>query len=69
MGGGPIAVTADADGFPVADIAVFKVSGLVPGAQQLRETRGVVKIKAKRRSPAQAVWTATLGVLLRETDF
>ena len=69
MGGGSIAVTEDDDGHAVADIPVFKVSGLLPNEQLLREERGVVRIKAKPRSAARSVWNSTMGILLRETDF
>ena len=69
MGGGPIAVTEDDAGRAVADIPVFKVSGIVPGEVILREERGVVRIDAKPRSAARAVWNSTVGILRRETDF
>lgn len=69
IGGGPIAVTEDDLGRAVADIPVFKVSGIVPGENLLREERGVVRIEAKPRSAARAVWNTTAGILLRETDF
>ena len=68
-GGGPIAVSEDDAGRAVADIPVFKVSGLVPGEHLLREQRGIVRIDAKPRSAARAVWNSTAGILLRETDF
>ncbi len=69
IGGGSIAVTEDDQGRAVADIPVFKVSGLVPGEQLLREERGVVRIDATPRSAARSVWNSTMGILLRETDF
>ena len=69
VGGGPIAVTEDEAGRAIADIPVFKVSGIVPGENLLREERGVVRIDAKPRSAARAVWNSTAGILLRETDF
>ncbi len=69
VGGGPIAVTEDDRGRAVADIPVFKVSGLLPEEQLLREERGVVRIDAKPRSAARNVWNSTMGILLRETDF
>jgi len=69
VGGGPIAVSEDAQGRAVADIPVFKATGLIPGERLLREERGVVKIAATPQSPAQAVWNRTAGILLRETDF
>ena len=69
VGGGPIAVSEDKDGRAVADIPVFKVSGHMPSEHLLREQRGVVRIDAKPRSAARAVWNSTAGILLRETDF
>jgi len=69
IGGGPIAVSEDDAGRAIADIPVFKVSGRVPGERLLREERGVVRIEAKPRSAARAVWNSTTGILLRETDF
>jgi len=69
MGGGPIAVTEDKEGHAVADIPVFKVSGDLKDETLLREERGVVRIAAKPRSAARAVWNSTAGILLRETDF
>lgn len=69
MSGGPIAVTANEDGHAIADIPVFKVSGSITSESLLREERGVVRLKAKPRSGARAVWNSTLGILLRETDF
>lgn len=69
VGGGSIAVTEDEQGRAVADIPVFKVSGLLQGERLLREERGVVRIDAKPRSAARAVWNSTMGILLRETDF
>ena len=69
IGGGSIAVTEDDEGRIVADIPVFKVSGTLTKEDLLREERGVVRIKAKPRSAARAVWNSTMGILLRETDF
>ena len=69
VGGGSIAVMEDEQGRAVADIPVFKVSGLLQGETMLREERGVVRIDAKPRSAARAVWNSTAGILLRETDF
>ena len=69
VGGGPIAVTEDDQGRAVADIPVFKVSGELQEAELLREERGVVRINAKPRSAARAVWNSAAGILLRETDF
>lgn len=69
VGGGSIAVTEDDQGRIVADIPVFKVSGILANEELLREERGVVRIKAKPRSAARAVWNSTMGILLRETDF
>ncbi|GGX73100.1 hypothetical protein GCM10011309_23790 [Litorimonas cladophorae] len=69
MGGGPIAVKEDDQGHAIADIPVFKVSGPLPNEQLLREERGVVRIDAKPRSAARAVYNSTMGILLRETDF
>ena len=69
IGGGSIAITEDEQGRAVADIPVFKVSGTLMDEQLLREERGVVRIKAKPRSAARAVWNSTMGILLRETDF
>lgn len=69
VGGGPIAVTEDDQGRAVADIPVFKVSGDLQEAELLREERGIVRIDAKPRSAARAVWNSAAGILLRETDF
>ena len=69
IGGGTIAVTEDEQGRAVADIPVFKVSGKLTGEVLLREERGVVRIDAKPRSAARAVWNSAAGILLRETDF
>ena len=69
IGGGTIAVTEDEQGRAVADIPVFKVSGTLTGEVLLREERGVVRIDAKPRSAARAVWNSAAGILLRETDF
>lgn len=69
VGGGAIAVTEDEQGRAVADIPVFKVSGHLQDVNLLREERGVVRIDAKPRSGARAVWNSTMGILLRETDF
>lgn len=69
IGGGSIAVTEDDQGRIVADIPVFKVSGILANEELLREERGVVRIKAKPRSAARAVWNSTMGIVLRETDF
>lgn len=68
-GGGSIAVTEDEQGRAIADIPVFKVSGILRNERLLREERGVVRIEAKPRSAARAVWNSTMGILLRETDF
>lgn len=69
VGGGPIAVTEDDEGRAVADIPVFKVSGLLHGETLLREERGIVRLEAEPRSAARAVWNSAAGILLRETDF
>lgn len=69
IGGGSIAVTEDDQGRAIADIPVFKLTGVLHDEEILREERGVVRIKAKPRSAARAVWNSTMGILLRETDF
>jgi len=73
IGGGPIAVAENERGEAVPDIPVFRVQGHVEiiseSAQILRMERGVVKIAAEPSSPAKAIWTNVLKVLLRETDF
>ena len=68
--GGPLAVHENDNGQLVPNSPVFKVKGTPESASvPQRSQRGVVKIKAKRQSPATALWKSTMRVLIRETDF
>ena len=68
--GGKLAVNIDENGDLLAHVPVFKVRGQTQGQSHLsRAQRGMVKIKAKPQSPAQALWRSIIRVLIRETDF
>ena len=68
--GGRVAVNIDENGDLLAHVPVFKVWGQTQGQSYLsRAQRGIVKIKAKPQSPAQALWRSIIRVLIRETDF
>ena len=70
VSGGRVAVNIDENGDPLAHVPVFKVWGQTQGQSYLsRAQRGIVKIKAKPQSPAQALWRSIIRVLIRETDF